>query len=127
MAGTFTNGGLTVLLDRLHDDTANGIEAVALGDGTSPVSATDTAMQNELHRGAFTRVDTPDSTTREFVISVTGGTEIPADSTISEFGLFNSTTAGAGTLIYHEVRNPVTVRQGVTVEFIVPVSIGRKV
>lgn len=126
MSGVTTDDGLEQLIKRSHDDTVNGIEAVAIGTGTSAVSTSDTSMENELHREAPENVYTTTTTgEREFAIKVTGGTEVAAGTDVTEFGLVSSTTSGAGTLIYHEVRAAITVSDGTTVEFIIPYNMAR--
>lgn len=115
MASVITDSGAEWLSEAalaVHDETAY---VVAVGDGTTSPSSTDTSLTNELYRAndddSVCTVDVT-SNVGEILgrITVSGGTEVPAGSDIAEFGLFSS---GSGTMLYHEViDNPVTVQSG---------------
>lgn len=96
-------------------------EKIALGTGTSDVSKTDSSMQSEVNRidvdAKF--ADVSESGNRRLVVELTGGTEVPADSDISEFGLFDSN----GNMLYHETRDPITIGQGVRQDFFIDIDI----
>lgn len=123
MAGTVTEDGTEVFADLGAGATTSGVEAVAIGSGTSDVSETDKSMESEIHREAPETITKTGNGEREYSITVTGGTEVPSGSEISEFGLFDSTTANSGRMIYHEVELPITVNQGVAQEFIVTLDL----
>jgi len=92
------------------------VNTIAVGDGTGPVSETDTDMSSELYStnpNAKYAIDGVERGERVYTIVITGGVEVPADSQISEFGLFDDT----GSMLYHETRDAITISQGVTQEF----------
>lgn len=102
---------------------------VALGNGTSSPTESDTALDNEVYRandGESNCTVEATTNTGEIVarITVSGGTEIsnpPQD--ITELGLFVS---DGSTLVYREVRSSVTIASGdrQTFEFRVAVQDG---
>lgn len=123
MAGTVTEDGTEVFAELGSGATSSGVEAVALGEGTSDVSETDQSMESEVHREAPETITKTGNGEREYSITVTGGTEVPAGTDVSEFGLFDTTTADSGRMIYHEVEDPITVNDGVSQEFIVTLNL----
>ena len=88
---------------------------IAVGDGTTTPSGSDTSLANELHRANAddSTVEIRDtSNTGEVVgrITVTGGQEVSAGADIQEVGLF---TESSDILVYREVRdNAVTLESG---------------
>lgn len=106
--------------------------SVGVGDGTTSVSSSDTQLDNELYRGTD---DSNDNSVSIFTtsnlgqvqaeITVNGGTEVPADSDLTEFAIWagdpndfpdNSPSNGGDdskdTMIYREVRTAVTIASG---------------
>lgn len=88
---------------------------IAVGDGTTSPSSSDTSLASELYRAndddSNCTVETT-SNTGEIIgrITITGGTEVPAGTGISEIGLH---TSGSDTLVYREVRDTaVTLQSG---------------
>lgn len=123
MAGTITNEGVDVIASSLAGVSTEHAAAVAVGTGTDSVSRNDTALTSEIHREAPTTIVATDAGEREYTIEITGGTEIPAGTEVSEFGLMTSTTADSGTLIYREVATPITVGDGITQEFVLTIDV----
>jgi len=87
---------------------------VAVGDGTTLPASDDSSLGNEIYRAN----DDDSNCTVELTgntgqylgrITVSGGTEVPANSDISEIGLFSS---DGTTLLYRETRNAVTISSG---------------
>jgi len=52
------NTGLTLIIDRLKTNTINPLSHIAVGTGDTPVSATDTQLENEIMRKAISDIDT---------------------------------------------------------------------
>lgn len=84
------DGFYTLLADRMINDSVSAISYFAIGDSTTPVSTTDTAINNETFRKAVTNKSSPGST-------ITIATEIygnEALGTWKEIGLLNASTSG---------------------------------
>jgi len=99
----------------INEESGEKLYIVAVGDGTTTPTSSDTSLDNELYRA-----DTDDSNCTiestsntgevEFKITISGGTEVPADSEIAEFGVF---TSGTEEMIYRETRaSTVTLENG---------------
>lgn len=81
---------------------------VAVGDGTTTPSGSDTALANELYRSSHDSSNCTVDTTSNIgevlgKITITGGQEVTAGASISEIGLFVNDSAD--TLVYREVRD----------------------
>jgi hypothetical protein len=125
---TVTDSGLEWLTDKTRDGASSRVDAVALGTGTNE-STTATALGNEVHRGddsepAVSFVET-DQTTYEARITVTGGTEVPAGTAISEIAVLAGGAGGGGTLVVIDQFDAVTVEAGHTERFDVPLEFTR--
>ena len=113
---TLTDDGLDWISERaVGGRDGESFYAIAVGDGTTTPSGTDTSLANELHRanvdGSTVEIRAT-SNIGELVgrITITGGQEVAAGADIQEFGLFTETS---DILIYREVRdNPVTLDSG---------------
>lgn len=104
---------------------------VAVGSGSANLSATDTQLDVEEYRANKTDsvVTIEDSTPVGEVlirITVSGGTEVPAGTTITEFGIFGVDTNDAPSddtedakdrLLHRELRSGITLKAGDTKTF----------
>lgn len=97
-----------------YDRPTLTVDQIAVGSGSSPVTREDTTMQDSLYSTTPDAIfPATDDGNRVYTIVVTGGTEIPAGSSVGEFGLFDAD----GNMLYHETRDAITISQGVTQEF----------
>lgn len=99
---------------------------VAVGTGSASLSTNDTQLDNEIYRGNpddYSNISVQSSSTvGRFVcrITVSGGTEVPADTDITELGVWardpsiaeGSVTDGDDVLLYRELRGAVTIASG---------------
>lgn len=112
------------------------IYSVGVGDGSVAVSTTDTQLTNELYRGTTDDSSvsiTAQSATGLFTaeITVSGGTEVPAGSDISELGVWardpsiadGNVTDSDDTMVYHEVRTATNVSSGDNKTFTIEIDI----
>lgn len=113
MAYKWTNLGLD-FFEELIVNTASSkqIDTVAVGTGTRSPNVNDTALDSfeyEADTSSPNVTISRDSGMGEIraTIEFTGGTEVPADSSISEFGL----KAANGDLVYREVRDSVILTE----------------
>lgn len=122
--GVITNGGAEFIANRIFTDPASIADTVAVGDGTSSPSKTDTGLDNELYSGDTSEsiisiTDTGTDGVYDVTITVSGGTEVPAGSSLTEVGLFTAD----GTLVFRDVVAEALVESGDrvtrTIEFIV--------
>lgn len=96
------------IINGLDGDT---LDTVAVGDGTSSPSSSDTLLTNNLHETSPTVNKTATDGEISFVFSVTGGTEVPGGAELTEFGIKLSD----GRLFYYEVRSsPIQIADGET-------------
>lgn len=121
MAEVYTNGGLEWLSGKKVDSADSTVLfGVAVGDGTSSPSSGDTSMESEIHRTNADNSNCTIETTSNngeirVKVSVSGGSEVPGGSDISEFGVF--TDESTPTMVYHEVTSGKTVTDGTRVTF----------
>lgn len=139
MTTIIPNEGLDWIANKAIE--ANGTEdevmySIAVGDGTSSPSSSDTQLDNELHR-ATTESSTVSIQKQSGVgeidatVSVSGGTEVPAGTDITEFAIFardpsindGNVTESDDVLVYREVRSAVTVEAGDRKTFSIPYDI----
>lgn len=121
MVSVTPDSGLDFIENRILGETTATLNTIAVGTGTLSPSQNDTSLSNEVYNADSKNNNTiieSTSNTGEIrlVIQVTGGTEVPSETDISEIGV----KASDGTLVYREVRSsPVTVSSGETkkVEF----------
>ena len=116
MTSTITDDGLEWLGDRAAGLASGPIDAVAVGTGTDPPSVDDEGLQAEEARD-LDGVFEAGPGIEEYAIEISGGLEVPADTEITEFGLF-----AGNTLVLREVRAPVTINAGERSEFRVPLE-----
>lgn len=115
---TLVDVGRAYLDDYLYGRESDPIDTIAVGTGDSPESTEDKALSNEVYRSDVTNEnvrfpEVPDTTSSTYAsIDVVGGLEVPAETEITEVGVF---IGGQNVLIYRDVRNPVTVESGVEV------------
>jgi len=122
--GEITDDGAESIGDTIFDINSTPINTIAVGDGTSSPSRTDTQLDNKLYEADVTS-DTvsiePTSTDGvvSLTITVAGGTEVPGGSTITELGLIDST----GTLVYRETRTQTIIESGEVATFSVEFTV----
>lgn len=97
---TYTKVGLEWISDKTLDNESGVIQDIAVGTDDSSESYFATALGSEEYRAStgdpnVTLTETDDSGRFEVEVEVTGGTEVPAGTDITEVGLFESN----GTLI----------------------------
>lgn len=116
MADVITDVGRDIIEEIVVGESSAVLDEIAVGNATSGPSTSDTSMTSELHSADSSSSGvsaTAGTGTGElqFDISVTGGTEVPADAEITEIGI----KASDGTLVYHEIRSTaIDVPSGVT-------------
>jgi len=117
-------------LDRIATSIINTVSHVAVGTGTNE-SASAPALGNREF--AASRSDAPveilqpgETDEIEVVIAIKGGTEVSGGTGISEIGVFDGdpTITGA-TLLFIDEFQTVTVEDGHTEEFTIPVDARR--
>ena len=119
------NSGLEWLSDKAFDNVTDIIDEVAVGTGTTDPARNDTSLENEVYRGTsggnieFNEIDNTGGVEAKIVI--TGGTEVPDGTEVSEFGIYTE-EAGTNTLILREVREPITINNGNKEEFTIPLT-----
>jgi len=117
-------------LDRIATSIINTVSHVAVGTGRNE-SASATALGSRAF--AASRSDIPveilqpgETGEIEVVIVIKGGTEVPAGTGISEIGVFDGDPAATGaTLLFIDEFQTVTVEDGHTEEFTIPVDARR--
>ncbi len=86
---------------------------IAVGTGTTSPSNSDTSLENEVYRSSVdnSNVTISDSSNNGEIdcsITISGGTEVSAGTTVTEFGVFTTD----GRLVVREVRSGVTLESG---------------
>lgn len=126
MSSIVTNGGDTLTAKRLIGDKTEVVDTIAVGSGTATPTQTDTALENEVYRSTTAdsnvSLQLTGSKAGEFIgrITVSGGTEVPAGTALTEIGLFGD----QNTLVYRETFTAVTIDAGdrKTFEFTIEVD-----
>ena len=123
---TVTDDGLEWQGDRAISDNTSKIDAIAVGTGQNESTGA-SELGNEEHRSDVNSsnvelIETGDLGEFEAVITVKGGTEVPADTDVTEIGVFAGGIDGGGTLVIIDEFAAVTVEGGHTEEFTVPVN-----
>lgn len=114
MSSITPDEGLDAIIDSLAiQEPSPDMTQMAVGTGTSTPTSTDTSLENETFRATTSdSVVTiePTSSTGEMrcEITVSGGTEIPAGTEITEIGIYFDENS----LVHREVRSAVTVNAG---------------
>lgn len=116
MASVITDEGRDWLKEKIFNNESDETPyIVAVGDGTNSPASGNTSLQNELYRANDDDSNctiAPTSNTGEFEwrITISGGTEVPAGTDVSEIAIISS---GTNEFIYREVRStPVTLSSG---------------
>jgi hypothetical protein len=122
-----TDVGREYIADRAIGNTTERIDTIAVGDSTGTVSDSNTLLDSPLYSADDSNNNVIVETTSNIgdvraEITVTAGSDpsdnVPANSEISEFGLFSN-----GTLVLHEKRTPVTLEGNDTKTFKIPLTI----
>lgn len=118
---TVTDNGLELISDELLDV----YDEIAVGTGTTDDAAGDTSLESETYRAQVSDSivefrETGGTGDYEAAIEVGGGLEVPAETEISEIGLFAN-----GTLVVRDVFAAVTVEAGHRREFTIDGDITR--
>jgi len=114
MPSIIANNGDVLVSEHLLGQTTELLDVVALGTGTATPTETDTSLANELYRSTRSdsnvSIDLSGSEPGEIVarITVSGGTEVSAGTTITEIGLLGD----QDTLLYRETFSGVTIDSG---------------
>lgn len=92
------NSGFDFIADAIGKSASRPgvMNAIAIGTGTTAAAATQTALVTELVRAAATYAHTAGTKVFTFVVTFAAGVGTGA---ITEAGVFNSTTAGSGTML----------------------------
>lgn len=129
---TTTDAGLEWISDRTIGNVSDLLDTIAVGTGTGSEATTSTSLANEQHRADTTDsdvrfVETGNAAEYEAIITVTGGDEVPDGTVITEIGVIAGgvDTGGTDTLVFVDEFTGVTVDQGHSEEFTVPISIIR--
>jgi len=91
------DAGKNLLRDFLKGDSVQGLSRLALGTGTTQASASDTALENETYRQAFSDIAVENGLLRLTTFISSSATS----GDFTEFGLFGNgadDTSGSGTL-----------------------------
>lgn len=95
------------------------LDEFAIGTGTTDPTSSDTSLENEVYRASASDTNCEFEDTSEdgeivAKLTVSGGTEVPAGTTITEFGLLGDS---GSTLVYREVKSGTTVQSGARITF----------
>lgn len=126
---TVTDDGLEWWGDKSIDNVSTRLDAIAVGTGTNEATGAST-LGSEAYRSNYTNsnvqfVETGATGEYEAIITVKGGTEVPAGTSITEVGVFAGGQGGGGTLVAIDEFSAITVENGHTEEFTVPVDPSR--
>lgn len=126
MTAIIPDEGLEWMADKLLDIEFGSIDQVAVGTGTTGVSASDTSMVDLAYRedtasSSVTITETEDVGVIRATIDVEGGTDVPGGTEISEFGVFTD----SGEMVYHEITDPITLNIGEEVTFVIEIDVTR--
>lgn len=115
MSFKWTDLGLDFFEGAIIDSTVTAVfDTVAVGTGTNSPSGNDTTLDNQVYQGDKSGTNVtiergPGTGEIRTTIEITGGTEVPSGSDITEIGFFTD----VGDLIYREVRSTsITVGSG---------------
>jgi hypothetical protein len=124
---TITDDGFEAIGDVLLGLTATRINAIAVGTGTGSETQGATALGNEVFRASKSDpktsfADSGPGGQLEVTIAVTGGTDVAANTGISEVGLIED-TSGKSRLVAIDELPQVVVENGDIENFTLPVDI----
>lgn len=125
---TITDDGFEALADVLIGLTQTRIDAIAVGTATGSEVQTASALGNEVFRAdksdpKTSFADSGPGGQLEITIAVTGGTDVSANTQITEVGVFEDGVGGGGRLVTIDNVPAVTVQNGDIEQFTVPVDI----
>jgi hypothetical protein len=129
MATITPDEGLEWLVEKSINDsnvTDERIYSVAVGTGNAALSPSDTQLDQEEHRStvddSIVSIEDTSPAVGEltFKITVSGGTEVPAGTSVTEFAVFardpsinsGNVTDSDDTMLYRELRTGVSIESG---------------
>lgn len=127
---TPTDDGIEWIGQYLAGKAPGPLDTMAVGTGTGAEAATATELQSETYRATITDSvvefvqDSGDATIQYAVIELTGGLELPADTGITEVGVFTTATTPE-TLVWYDVSSPVPFPSGSKNKLIIPMDFDR--
>lgn len=110
----FTDVGRTEVRNWLVGSSSTAPNSLAVGTGSSSVAVSDTALEFEAIRKAFSSVTTAPFLGKFEALLLT--TEL-TDSTVAEFGLFNSTSSTSGTMFIRNTFSPIQKTDSIEIQF----------
>lgn len=128
MTKQVTDVGLEWFGDKSLDNVTGVIDQVKIGTGTDGPSPDDTSLQNPVYSATTADAEltveelSSDDGLVRATLTITGGSQVAAGTDISEFGVFVS---NSGTMLFREVREAVTLNNGLEVEFRIDLDIAR--
>lgn len=99
----------------VQDPTETAFQALAVGTDSTGAGAGDTALGGEVMRQASTESLTTDSATHD-TSELVATFDFTGSHAITEYGTFNDTASGAGTMLNRIVDAPVNVSSGDSIE-----------
>ena len=142
MATQTPSEGLEFVSDKLRNDSSFTnweMYQVAVGSGSANLDSDDSQLDVEEYRANKddSNIDITDSSIEGRIpvkITITGGTEVPAGTTVTEFGIFaidpddtpvptDSTSDSKDRLLHRELRGGVTLFSGDRKTFEIPYEV----
>jgi hypothetical protein len=126
---TITDDGFEAIGDVLLGLTQTRIDAIAVGTGTGAETQGATSLGNEVFRAdeadpKTSFADSGPGGQLEVTIAVTGGTDVAANTQVTEVGIFEDGSGGGGRLTVIDEIPAVTVENGDIESFAVPIDVG---
>jgi len=109
----FTTAGKNEIRNWLAGTTATAPVAIAVGTSSTSASADDTSLGGEVFRKTTSANTAPQLVTYEMLMSTLDAT----GSTLAEYGLFNSTSSGSGTMFVRNIFAPIEKTNSVEIQF----------
>lgn len=127
---TITDNGLEWLSDAALGFNSEEIDAIAVGTGAGNEGTGATSLTAEEYRADQTSedvvfIETDATGAFEAIITVTGDQEVPAGTEITEIAVFAGETDANPTMIVIDEFAAVTIENGHTEEFTIPIDITR--
>jgi hypothetical protein len=110
------DSGLNILRDRIAGSSTSAVTHMAVGTGTTAVSAANTALTTETHRNAVTETIATNKVMTFKMYLASGQANGGGTSTLREIGLFNS-ASGVTMFARALLSSPITKSASVTVTF----------
>jgi len=123
--GTYVDVGRDALAALAVGDSGSVFDQMGVGTDSTAESSGDESLGNEVYRTSKSNEPVSIETTStvgeiDATITVTGGTEVPSDTSIEELGIFFAD----GTLLYRKVfGTPTTVGAGESATFTVDIDL----